>query len=292
MEIRQLKIFMIVCDEMSFTKAAKKLSYAQSTISDNIQALEKSIGYSLFERLGKRIYLTEKGKLSKDLGKKLIIEYDYVLNTITENEKETIRIGITESLCSYKFPDFFRNFLLKNTNIQIHFEIKRDKDIIEMLRKSTIYIGFTLDEKIDNPNFITYKLFDEEIVFISSKQLSNLNDESIVIPAGYVAYLKYFHDYYNQEHIKKGSVVHMESIEGIKSYVKNGFGISFLPLTTVQKEINEESLFLVKQDKRFFHEIKILVHKDKNISKGLNSLIENTIKTYKKTKGQRLIFKS
>jgi DNA-binding transcriptional LysR family regulator len=61
-EIRQLKAFRSVAALLSFHRAAEELHYAQSTISAQIQSLEEDLGVQLFDRLGRRILLTEAGE--------------------------------------------------------------------------------------------------------------------------------------------------------------------------------------------------------------------------------------
>jgi len=61
MEIRQLRSFQSVANLLSFNKAADRLNYAQSSISAQIQALEEELGLQLFDRLGRRVLLTEAG---------------------------------------------------------------------------------------------------------------------------------------------------------------------------------------------------------------------------------------
>lgn len=61
MEIRQLRTFQTVAKFLSFNRAANELHYAQSSISAQIQALEEELGVQLFDRLGRRIMLTEAG---------------------------------------------------------------------------------------------------------------------------------------------------------------------------------------------------------------------------------------
>jgi len=62
MEFRQLKTFVTVAKMLSFTKAATELSYAQSSITNQIQSLENELGTMLFERLGRQIKLTKDGE--------------------------------------------------------------------------------------------------------------------------------------------------------------------------------------------------------------------------------------
>jgi DNA-binding transcriptional LysR family regulator len=78
MEFRNIKTFYAVAVNSSFQRASKTLNYAQSTVSAQIQALEEDLGVRLFDRLGRRIMLTEAGEsliavasglqLSEDLG--------------------------------------------------------------------------------------------------------------------------------------------------------------------------------------------------------------------------------
>lgn len=278
MDIRQLKIFLKVCEVMSFTKAAKALSYAQSTISDSIQNLEKQMDKRLFDRLGKRIYLTEEGKRLKLLGQELLVHYNDVMTDFM-NGKSRLRIGITESLCSYKFPDFFSSFLSKHPHVEIVFDLLRCEMIPEKLRDNSIDIGLTLDEKQEYSDLESIQLFEEEIILIAGKPIVSIENENRVIPKG-EGYMKDFHAYYEKGHIKKGHTMYVESIEGIKSFVKSGFGISFLPRTTVEKELSNNALY-TSDSFSVFHEVKILIHKDKNISVTLKELIDETLKEFK-----------
>ena len=62
MEIRNLMTFLRVVELQNFTKAAEQLGYCQSTVTIQIQQLEQELNVKLFERIGKKISVTEKGK--------------------------------------------------------------------------------------------------------------------------------------------------------------------------------------------------------------------------------------
>ena len=285
MEIKQLKIFMTVCEYMNFTETAKVLNYAQSSISEAISTLEKNLEVKLFERLGNKIYLTEKGFELKEYGHRLLQLYDETLHKLNNTQEEKIKIGITETLCSYKFPGFFKTFLEEHKGVTIQFDIVRCEDISKLLRTNRIDIGFTLDERMVYPDLETIRLFDEEIVFVgpSGNKVFELDHQNVIIPKGDTGYLKYFHDVYQENGYIKGATIHMESMEGIKSYVKSGFGISFIPVTTISKEVEEGSISIYRvPEQRFFHEVKILIHKQKHMTKSLSSLIESAVEIYSK----------
>ena len=62
MELRNIKSFIKVAEFENFSKAAEVLGYAQSTITLQIQQLEQELGVNLFDRIGKRVLLSEKGR--------------------------------------------------------------------------------------------------------------------------------------------------------------------------------------------------------------------------------------
>ncbi|MEW1911138.1 LysR family transcriptional regulator [Kitasatospora sp. NPDC085895] len=72
MELQHLRSFLEVSSEMSFTRAAKKLNYAQSSVTAQIQHLEASLGAVLFDRRGRRIALTESGMRLRPVAERIV----------------------------------------------------------------------------------------------------------------------------------------------------------------------------------------------------------------------------
>ena len=72
MELRQLETFRAVARELSFSRAAAGLGYVQSSVSAQVAALERELGVPLFDRLGRRIALTEAGAVMLDYAERLL----------------------------------------------------------------------------------------------------------------------------------------------------------------------------------------------------------------------------
>lgn len=290
MEIKQMKIFLNVCKHLSFTETARVLNYSQSTISETIINLEKSLNVKLFDRIKRKIYITDKGKQLKIYCQKILLLHDEAISDIMDNKNHTINVGITESLCSYKFPSFFRNYLLENENINFYFKIARCEEIPDLLRNNSIDIAFTLDEKMEYSNIKAISLFEEEIVFIRNcnsknkiiSSYSDFNTAKVIISQGITGYNKMFHEIYLKNNIQIGNILYLESIEGIKSYVKDGFGLTFIPLTTVEKEIKEGILEPIRiGNNKYYNDVKILIHKDKYINNSIQNLIDSSISKFR-----------
>lgn len=84
MEIRHLQTFMTIVELEGFTKAAEHLGYAQSTITSHIQILESELGEVLFDRLGKKIVLTNVGKDLVPYAKQMLQVYKDIKNITSD----------------------------------------------------------------------------------------------------------------------------------------------------------------------------------------------------------------
>lgn len=86
LDLRQLHAFLIVAEELHFGRAAQQLGIAQPPLSQQIQRLEKRVGYSLFNRGKRRIELTATGRAFVDVARR-------VLNQVSDGLEDTRRAG-------------------------------------------------------------------------------------------------------------------------------------------------------------------------------------------------------
>lgn len=103
MELRQLKYFVRAAETLNFTKAAEELYITQSTLSQQIKQLEDGLGIPLFERLGKRVRLTEAGGLFLDHARGVLRQAtagQQVLEDLRGLKTGTLVIGATYGLTS------------------------------------------------------------------------------------------------------------------------------------------------------------------------------------------------
>lgn len=108
MEIKELKTFKMIVQEGTFSLAAKKLNYAQSTVTTHIKKLENELGFLLFER-GWDARLTEEGILFAEEVDNLLMHWNYSISQaqrISNEEKGTLRIGILESVAEKLIPPY------------------------------------------------------------------------------------------------------------------------------------------------------------------------------------------
>ena len=110
MTIRHLRIFIEVAKNQNMSKAAEKLYISQPTVSQAIKELEEYYGSLLFERLNKRLYITESGKKLYFNAKKLVKSFDDLDKKMAYiNEVEEIKIGATVTVGDSILSDIIFN---------------------------------------------------------------------------------------------------------------------------------------------------------------------------------------
>lgn len=112
MEIKQLITYKTAAENLNFTLTARMLNFAQSSVTAQIKALEAELGTPLFERLGKRLVLTEAGRQFKLYADKMIILTEEA-KMVVRGDKEpagTLIIGAQESQCTYRLPPILKKF--------------------------------------------------------------------------------------------------------------------------------------------------------------------------------------
>lgn len=112
MEFKQLIIFKFAAQESNFTRAAEILNYAQSTVTSQIQSLESELGVALFDRLGKRVILTEQGRRFKTYTDQMLALSDEAKSMIGAHEEPrgTLVICAQETQTTYRLPALLLEF--------------------------------------------------------------------------------------------------------------------------------------------------------------------------------------
>lgn len=120
MELRHVRYFLAVCEEMSFTKAANKLCIAQPPLSRQIKDLEEELGVNLFTRNSKNIALTEEGELFKQYATRMMDLTNKTFESIKELSEGltgTLYLASVEGYAPVLFSSWIAGFSKENPNV-------------------------------------------------------------------------------------------------------------------------------------------------------------------------------
>ncbi|MEL6880929.1 MAG: LysR family transcriptional regulator, partial [Cyanobacteria bacterium J06607_10] len=122
MEIYQLKVFLEVARQLSFTEAANALNLTQPAVSAKIKSLEASLGTDLFERLGRKIELTDVGQYLQEVGPGLIALESRLVQGVEEikyGKSNQLKIGCTPNVADGWLPKFLFAYRQKYPDIDL-----------------------------------------------------------------------------------------------------------------------------------------------------------------------------
>lgn len=290
-EIRHLQTFITIVELGGFTKAAEYLGYAQSTITSHIQILENELGEALFDRLGKKVVLTNVGKALTPYAKQMLEIYREIKNITSEQNEVSgdLIIGAGESLSIYRLGKILKEYKKSFPNVNIILKNSICSDLRNKLHSGELDVIFTIEPEITDTDLVVKNLKDESMVIIAEKEeelkflTTNSENktikESIIFSEKGCSFRITFENYLKQKKIRYVNPLEFSSIEAIKKCVINGLGISLLPLYAVRTEISEGSLKVIDiSELAGKFKTQLVYHKNKRLSLAMSKLIEIALK--------------
>ncbi|PFW88412.1 LysR family transcriptional regulator [Bacillus pseudomycoides] len=249
MEIKELKTFKMIVQEGTFSLAAKKLNYAQSTVTTHIKKLENELGFLLFER-GWDARLTEEGILFAEEVDNLLMHWNYSISQaqrISNEEKGTLRIGILESVAEKLIPPILKYLNDEKPYIHCDFVVGNTALLSQMIEQNKIDFAVCANnENISNLNFTP--LSKEQIEFIvnnpnhpvlkkESVEISDIIHYPILIGENSCNYYKAVNSFLVENNVSFQRVYNCSAVHLIPQMVF-GNAIGILPKGTVLKQSN------------------------------------------------------
>ncbi len=258
MEIRHLKAFLAVARLSSFSKAADRLHYAQSSVSAQIRALEDELGVQLFDRLGRRILLTQAGERLVPYAERIIDLADETRAEIgggTEPEG-SLTIRVPESLGVYRLAPVIYEFSSLFPGIRLNLMNCAHETLQRELRNGAIDLAFLLAESFQGADLAIEALGAECLVLVASPsnclarknlvRTRDLGKETLFLSKVDCSYRRLFEGILREEGVPLEATRTFHSVAFLKRCVMAGSGITILPEVTVSDEIAKRELALLR----------------------------------------------
>ena len=152
MTLRHLRIFSEVCRQESITLAAESMNMAQPAVSYAIRELESYYGTKLFERMNRRLYITESGEQLLLYADSILSQFDEARDVLRDVHAVTrVRIGTNVSFGISAFPKIFSEFSRRYPQIPLYTKVENSRQIEEHLMRNELDFGI-MDYPL-NPRF-------------------------------------------------------------------------------------------------------------------------------------------
>ncbi|SMB92329.1 transcriptional regulator [Desulfonispora thiosulfatigenes DSM 11270] len=295
MNLRQISIFTRVAEIGSMSETARQLFMTQPAVSQTIAELEDDLQMKLFDRINRKLILTNSGEVLYNYCKKilsLLEEAEHTMRDLATLKIGKLRLGASTTIGIYFLPRMVGDFKKRYGRITTQFTIDNTGVIEDMILNHAIDIGL-VEGKVHSPDIKVHYLFDDELYLICSKNHRWVKENKLNIAP---------EDLVKEQLIsrEKGSgtremveeileeqglsleVTHiLNNTEAIKKAVEEDMGISFVSKMALVDELKSEKLVKIKiEGIHITRSISIIYHKDKYRSPLLDAFLEH-INSYK-----------
>lgn len=171
-ELRHLRYFVAVAEELHFGRAARRLGITQPPLSLQIQRLEANLGVTLFERTNRRVRLTPAGRTLLDEGKHLIADFLNVADAArraARGETGSLTVAFAASVMFLALPGIIQTFRQRFPNVRLELRELPTGPQLSALRTGELDIGF-LRQPPRDPELVTETMMKENLVLAVSKR--------------------------------------------------------------------------------------------------------------------------
>ena len=281
MNITQLKYFQAVAAYHTVSLAAQHLYISQPSISNAIKALEKEFAVNLFYRRYNGMFLTPEGTKLYNATQELLSRYDEVEHMMHHMGKNTrqLRLGIPPMISSFIFADIYKNFVLKNTDIEIVITEKGRYELLDQLNDGLLDVVLLPHTKPFDISISAKKIGTLEIVGCTSKSnpLSEhkaitpkmLENQPLVLFSDTFFQTKTIKKWFAQEGIEPNISIQTEQLSTAQSMIENDIAIGFMFKNLAQKNSYMATASL---DPPIFVDISVLRKKDAYTLDGIKKI--------------------
>src|SRR5699024_3106869 len=291
MNIRKLEIFYRTAKCLNMSQVAKDMYISQPSISQCISEIESEVDAKLFDRIGKKLYLTHEGQIFYEYTRRILNIYEEGINVIrsSKSNKGKLVIGASTTIGTYIMPYIIHKFNQKEKDIEISMIIDNKQNIEELILNNKVDIAF-IEGTVNSKEIILKDIWTDELVFISSinhewngkkyLDIEDLKNNKFIIREDGSGTRQRFEGFLENKDIKFNSYIELSNLEAILNYVKLNIGVSCVPYMSVLSEENSKSINVYRiKDHKINRSLYSAIHKDKYISKPIECFMKFCEKT-------------
>ena len=177
MELRQLKTFRVVAQTLSFTQTAQRLFMAQSSVSAQIKGLEEELGIKLFDRIGRKVLLTDAGRKLFEYARRMESMTEEIRSELISDEvaSGSLTVRIPETLATVYLPNIVERFHKSFPQVRLNCINCSERRLKEELNSGRIDLAFLMTDMIKIKEVNVRMLKAEELILVCGPKHS-LND--------------------------------------------------------------------------------------------------------------------
>lgn len=255
MEIHQLTYFVAVAETGSFSRAAERCNIAQPSLSQQIQKLEQELGEPLFDRLTRRVVLTDAGRALLPRAATILAELQDIKHTMkqeADTSRGTLSVGFIPTIAPFVLPRVIRRFSQEFPQARLSVHEDLTEALVRDLVDGKLDVGIT-STPIHNKLIRTQELLTEPLLVASSSEHEIITRASLYVKEldeyPFIA-LSEVHclgeqvqNFCYQQHLELKIVCHTAQLVTVQNCVAMGLGVSLVPQALALSDKSEQVFY-------------------------------------------------
>ena len=246
--LRQMRVFVSAASHLSFARAAAELHLTAPAVSLQIAELERHAGMPLFERLGRRVYLTPAGRSMLRAGTAILAQLrslEEELATLRGVDGGLLDVGVI-SAGDYFFPQLLSTFCARHQGVRVQLSVSNREELLRRLDHNQVDLGI-LGKPPEGRDFAASPFAQHPIVLIAATghplarrrriPLATLAAEGFIAREQGSLTREAMDETLARARIRPNVVIEASSNETIKQSVASGFGVAFASLHAIGLEV-------------------------------------------------------
>ena len=289
MDFEQLKTFLEVWHQKSFSRAAERLRITQPAVSAQIRSLEREVGERLFDRKGGKVTFTAAGRVFEPFAEHALDCQRHLLLMVSEQRRSPrgeVSISAQESTSLYVLPEVFAEFKKHYPKVALKIARAEKLRTIEALLSREVDFGI-VSLPVTDQRFIVETIHEDELVLTIPKghplgALGSAGPKDIVKYSFLLPKQGRQRDLllniFRMQDVYPKAVMEVESSELMKRFIGAGLGIGFLPSINIEAEKRSGSLEVVKIDElRLSRDLGLIYLKEKSLTHAAKAFLQIAI---------------
>ncbi len=278
LNLHRLRVFHAVARRESYSRAAEDLHISQPAVSKHVLDLEEELGAKLFHRLGRRIVLTEAGRLMADYAQRIFLLADEARRALGELEgleRGRLTLGASSTPGNYLLPRALAVFRAKYPHLEISLDIMASHDVVDRILRQDLDLGFvgaTFDAELHVQSYVEDELVlvlrpGHPLATVRTIPREALETETFILRDVASGTRTVADAEIKARGITIRRMLELRSVEAVKQAVAEGLGISFISRYAVALEVRHKVLAVAADPRlRFRRPLVMISRKDARLS--------------------------